>query len=304
MKVMKSFLQNTWKHRAHVVLALPVFLVLFFIMYVPMAGLVLAFKDYKMTMGIWGSPWCGLKNFQFLLASKTTFFNMTKNSIMYYLIFTALGTFLNVTLAIAIDQCVFKKMTKTMQTVMIIPVFISYAAVQFIVYAFISTDTGILNKTLGMNTKFYATASLWPIILTIVKMWNSVGYGSVLYMSVLAGIDTELYEAADIDGANKWQKIWNITLPALIPMITVMLLLSVGSVMRSDTGLFYQVTRNNGALYSTTQVIDSYVLNSILKSANFGFTAATSFFQSVVGLLLMLLSNGLVRKIAPENALF
>ena len=114
MKGMKSFLQNTWKHRAHVVLALPVFLVLFFIMYVPMAGLVLAFKDYKMTMGIWGSPWCGLKNFQFLLASKTTFFNMTKNSIMYYLIFTALGTFLNVTLAIAIDQCVFKKMTKTM----------------------------------------------------------------------------------------------------------------------------------------------------------------------------------------------
>ena len=304
MKGMKSFLQNTWKHRAHVVLALPVFLVLFFIMYVPMAGLVLAFKDYKMNLGIWGSPWCGLKNFEFLITSKSTFITMTRNTLLYYIVFTAFGTFLNVTLAIAIDQCIFKKTTKAMQTIMIIPVFISYAAVQFIVYAFISTDTGILNKTLGMNTKFYATASLWPLILTVVKMWNSVGYGSVLYMSVLAGIDTELYEAADIDGANKWQKIWNITLPALIPMITVMLLLSVGSVMRSDTGLFYQVTRNNGALYSTTQVIDSYVLNSILKSSNFGFTAATSFFQSVVGLLLMLLSNGLVRKIAPENALF
>lgn len=304
MKGMKSFLQNTWKHRAHVVLALPVFLVLFFIMYVPMAGLVLAFKDYKMNLGIWGSPWCGLKNFEFLITSKSTFITMTRNTLLYYIVFTALGTFLNVTLAIAIDQCIFKKTTKAMQTIMIIPVFISYAAVQFIVYAFISTDTGILNKTFGMNTKFYATASLWPLILTIVKMWNSVGYGSVLYMSVLAGIDTELYEAADIDGANKWQKIWNITLPALIPMITVMLLLSVGSVMRSDTGLFYQVTRNNGALYSTTQVIDSYVLNSILKSSNFGFTAATSFFQSVGGLLLMLLSNGLVRKIAPENALF
>lgn len=304
MKGMKSFLQNTWKHRAHVVLALPVFLVLFFIMYVPMAGLVLAFKDYKMNLGIWGSPWCGLKNFEFLITSKSTFITMTRNTLLYYIVFTALGTFLNVTLAIAIDQCIFKKTTKAMQTITIIPVFISYAAVQFIVYAFISTDTGILNKTLGMNTKFYATASLWPLILTVVKMWNSVGYGSVLYMSVLAGIDTELYEAADIDGANKWQKIWNITLPALIPMITVMLLLSVGSVMRSDTGLFYQVTRNNGALYSTTQVIDSYVLNSILKSSNFGFTAATSFFQSVVGLLLMLLSNGLVRKIAPENALF
>ena len=301
---MKSFLQNTWKHRAHVVLALPVFLVLFFIMYVPMAGLVLAFKDYKMNLGIWGSPWCGLKNFEFLITSKSTFITMTRNTLLYYIVFTALGTFLNVTLAIAIDQCIFKKTTKAMQTIMIIPVFISYAAVQFIVYAFISTDTGILNKTLGMNTKFYATASPWPLLLTVDKMWNSVGYGSVLYMSVLAGIDIELYEAADSDGANKWQKIWNITLPALIPMITVMLLLSVGSVMRSDTGLFYQVTRNNGALYSTTQVIDSYVLNSILKSSNFGFTAATSFFQSVVGLLLMLLSNGLVRKIAPENALF
>ena len=301
---MKSFLKNTWKHRAHVIMALPAFLILFFIMYVPMAGLVMAFKNFDYSKGIWASPWCGLDNFKFLLASKSTFITMTRNTLMYYVIFTALGTFLNVVLAIAIDQFVFKKAAKTMQTMMIIPVFISYAAVQFIVYAFISTDTGILNKTLGMNIRFYSTASWWPLILTIVKMWNSVGYGSVLYMSVLAGIDTELYEAAEIDGANKWQKIWHITLPALIPMVTVMLLLSVGNIMRSDTGLFYQVTRNSGVLYPTTQVIDSYVLNAIFKNSNFGFTAATSFFQSVVGLLLMLFANGMVRKISPENALF
>ena len=301
---MKGFFQNTWKHRAHVVMALPVFLILFFIMYVPMAGLVMAFKNFDFSKGIWASPWNGIENFKFLVASKSTFLSMTKNTLMYYVIFTAVGTFLNVVLAIAIDQFVFKKVAKTMQTIMIIPVFISYAAVQFIVYAFISTDTGILNNTLGMNARFYSTASYWPLILTIVKIWNSVGYGSVLYMSVLAGIDTELYEAAQIDGANKWKQIWHITLPALIPMITVMLLLSVGSVMKSDTGLFYQVTRNSGTLYSTTQVIDSYVLNAIFKSSNFGFTAATSFFQSVVGLLLMLFANGMVRKIAPENALF
>ena len=301
---MKGFFQNTWKHRAHVIMALPVFLILFFIMYVPMAGLVMAFKNFDYTLGIWKSPWNGIENFKFLLASKSTFLSMTKNTLMYYVIFTALGTFLNVVLAIAIDQFVFKKVAKTMQTIMIIPVFISYAAVQFIVYAFISTDTGILNNSLGMNIRFYSTASLWPLILTIVKIWNSVGYGSVLYMSVLAGIDTELYEAAQIDGANKWKQIWHITLPALIPMITVMLLLSVGSVMKSDTGLFYQVTRNSGVLYDTTQVIDSYVLNAIFKNSNFGFTAATSFFQSVVGLLLMLFANGMVRKIAPENALF
>ena len=301
---MKSFLRNTWRHRAHVVMALPAFLILFFIMYVPMAGVVMAFKDFDYTLGIWGSPWNGIENFKFLMASKKTFVEMTRNTLIYYVIFTALGTFLNVTLAIAIDQFVFKKVAKTMQTLMIIPVFISYAAVQFIVYAFISTDTGIINHMMDSPIRFYSTASWWPLILTIVKIWNSVGYGSVLYMSVLAGIDTELYEAAEIDGANKWQKIWHITIPALIPMITVMLLLSVGNIMKSDTGLFYQVTRNSGVLYPTTQVIDSYVLNAIFRNSNFGFTAATSFFQSVVGLLMMLFANGMVRKIAPENALF
>lgn len=301
---MKEFLRNTWKHRAHVIMALPVFLILFFIMYVPMAGLVLAFKQYDFTKGIWGSPFNGLDNFKFLIASKNTFFSITKNTILYYIVFTAVGTFLNVVLAISIDQLIFKRMAKTMQTIMIVPVFISYAAVQFIVYAFISNDTGILTNTFGMTTRFYSTAAVWPVLLTIVKIWKDTGYGSVLYMSVLAGIDTSLYEAAEIDGANKWQKIWHITLPALVPMITVMLLLSVGNVMRSDTGLFYQVTRNSGILYDTTQVIDSYVLNAILKKSNFGFTAATSLFQSVVGLLLMLFANGMVRKIQPENALF
>ncbi|MBO4415227.1 MAG: sugar ABC transporter permease [Lachnospiraceae bacterium] len=300
----KSFWENMVKNRAHIVMALPAFLIMFFIMYVPMIGLLVAFKNYTYSGGIFGSEWAGLSNFKFLIASKTIFFTMTKNTLMYYFIFTLLGTFLNIVLAIAIDQCIFKRASKVMQTIMIIPVFISYAAVQFIVYAFISTDTGILNNTFNAGIKFYSNASYWPVILTIVKIWNSVGYGSVLYMSVLSGIDTGLYEAAQIDGANKWQQIWHITLPELIPMITVMLLLSVGGIMKSDTGLFYQVTRDSGSLYSTTQVIDSYVLHSVLHSSNFGFTAAATFFQSVVGLLMMLLANGAVRKIAPENSLF
>lgn len=304
---MKEFFKNTWKHRAHVVMSLPVFLVLFFIMYIPMAGLVLAFKEYDFTLGIFGSPWAadhGFANFQFLLASKDLFARMTKNTVLYYLLFTSVGTLLNVSLAIAIDQFILKKMSKTMQTLMIIPVFISYAAVQFIVYAFISSDTGLINNVLGTSTRFYSSAKLWPWILLVTKIWKDTGYGSVLYMSVLAGIDSELYEAAEIDGASRWQRIWHITLPSLIPMITVMLLLSVGNVMRSDTGLFYQVTRNNGSLYSTTQVIDSYVLNSIMKSSNFGYTGAASLFQSIMGLLLMLFANWMVRKIEPENALF
>ncbi len=285
-------------------MALPAFLVLFFIMYVPMAGLVMAFKAFDYSKGIFGSPWNGLENFKFLLASQSTFINMTKNTVLYYLLFTAVGTVLNVTLAISIDQLALKRFGKTAQTLMIIPVFISYAAVQFIVYAFISSDTGLINNALGTSIRFYSKASYWPWILLVVKIWKDTGYGSVLYMSVLAGIDSSLYEAADIDGANKWQQIRHITIPSLIPMVTVMLLLSVGNIMHSDTGLFYQVTRNSGILYSTTQVIDSYVLNSIFKNSNFGFTAATSFFQSVVGLLLMLFANFMVRRIEPENALF
>ena len=300
----KDFFENTWKHRAHVVMALPAFLVLFFIMYVPMSGLVMAFKTYDFTKGIFGSPWAGLDNFRFLMASKDTFYVMTRNTVLYYLLFTSVGTVLNVALAIAIDQMLLKRVAKTMQTLMIIPVFISYAAVQFIVFAFIDQRTGLINNVLGTNTRFYSGAKYWPWILLIVKIWKDTGYGSVLYMSVLSGIDTSLYEAADIDGANKWQKICHITIPSLIPMITVMLLLSVGNIMRSDTGLFYQVTRNNGRLYPVTQVIDSYVLNQIFKNGNFSYTAAASFFQSVVGLLLMLFANFTVRKIHPENALF
>jgi putative aldouronate transport system permease protein len=154
------------------------------------------------------------------------------------------------------------------------------------------------------SIRWYSEAKYWRTILTIVKMWNSVGYGSVLYMSVLAGISSDLYEAAQIDGANKWQQIKHVTLPSLVPMITIMLLLSVGGIMHSDTGLFYQVTRNSGTLYPTTQVIDSYILNSIVKSTNFGFTAAASFFQSIIGTGLMVIANAVVRKVEPDNSLF
>lgn len=300
------FFKNTWKHRVHVLMALPTFLIMFFFLYVPMAGLVMAFKNFNYNDGIWKSPWNTplFGNFNFLTASKELFLEMTGNTLMYYVIFTVLGTFLNVVLAVCIDQMVFKKLGSALQSILIIPIFISYAAVQFIVFAYLSSGTGIINNFFGLNVKWYSNAQYWPVILTIVKMWNSVGYGSVLYMSVLAGVDQQLYEAAQIDGANKWQQIMHITVPSLIPMVTVMLLLSVGNIMRSDTGLFYQVTRNSGALNSTTRVIDSYVLNAILHSSNFGFTAAASFFQSVVGLILIILANFVVRKIEPENALF
>ena len=285
-------------------MAMPAFLVFLIFSYIPMTGLVMAFKDFDFKLGVWNSPWNGLDNFKFLLVSKSTFAQITFNTIAYYVVFTVIGMLLEIMLAIAMDQLVFKKLGKVMQCVLIIPIFISFTAVQFIVYAFLSSDTGMINHLFGVSTRWYMEAKYWPIILTIVKIWNGTGYGSVLYMSVLAGIDPQLYEAADIDGANKWQQIKHVTLPSLIPMITVMLLLSVGSIMHSDTGLFYQVTRNSGTLYPTTQVIDSYILNSIFHNSNFGFTAAATFFQSIVGTVLILASNAAVKKVSPDNALF
>jgi multiple sugar transport system permease protein/putative aldouronate transport system permease protein len=288
-------------------MCLPAILVLLLFSYMPMFGLVMAFKKFDYSLGIWGSPWAQLDNFKFLLVSGNIFTRMTRNTLLYYVAFTVICTTLNIVLAIGIDQLVFKRVGKVFQSIMIIPVFISFAAVQFIVYAFFSND-GMINNIIssvgGETVRWYTSAKYWPLILTTVKIWSSVGYGSVLYMAVLAGIDQEMYEAAQIDGANKWKQIWNITLPSLIPMITIMLLLGVGGIMRSDTGLFYQVTRNSGILYSTTQVIDSYVLNAILTTPDYGFTAATTFYQSIIGFLLIITANGIVRKAAPENALF
>ncbi len=285
-------------------MALPVVIILFLFAYVPMAGLIMAFKKLDYQVGIWKSPFCWFDNFKFLFASKDILINMTKNTLMYYVIFTAIGTFLNIVVAISFDQLILKKLAKVMQSIVIIPVFISYAAVQFIVFAYLNTNTGMINEVFNLSTRWYSTPSAWPIILTIVKMWNSVGYGSVLYMSVLAGVDTQLYEAAKIDGASKWRQIWHVSLPSLIPMISVMLLLSVGSMMHSDTGLFYQVTRNTGTLYPTTRVVDSYVLNMILHTSEPGFTAAASLLQSVIGTVMILFANHVVRKIEPDNALF
>lgn len=292
------------RFRELILMALPGVLILFFFDYMVMGGLVLAFKNFDYRLGIWSSPWNGIENFRFLIASRSTFFTITRNTLMYYVIFTVTGMILEISLAIAMDQLVFKRIGKVMQSIFVIPVFISFTAVQFIVYAFLSTDMGMINHLFGVSVRWYLEAKYWPVILTIVKLWSGTGYGAVLFMSVLAGIDPGLYEAAQMDGAGKWQQIWHITLPLLKPMVTIMLLLSVGGVLHSDTGLFYQVTRNSGSLYDTTQVLDSYILNAVFHNADFGFTAAASFFQSVVGTMLILLANMAVRRINPDDSLF
>lgn len=303
-----KLLKNTWENKTLLIMALPAVILFLMFSYMPMFGLVLAFKDFNYADGIWMSPWNGLQNFKFLFMVGDTAWRLTRNTVGYYLIFTIVGTVGNIAIAIGIKEMVFKKLAKTFQSAMILPTFISYIAVSFVVYALLNTDTGMINRLIesfgGKKISFYLKPSYWPFILTMVKTWKSIGYGSVLYLSVLMGIDQKLYEAADIDGATPWQKMRYITLPMLVPMVVVMTLLSLGNIMHSETGLFYQVTKNVGALYPTTQVLESYVLNAISSSGDFGMTAAATFYQSVVGCVLVIVTNLTLRKISPENALF
>ena len=298
---------NLWKHRAHILMCLPAFLVILLFSYVPMAGLVLAFKKLDYSKSIFTSDWCGLSNFKYLFLSGTTFVRITRNTLIYFVLFTVTGIVGSVAMALGIDQMKHRGLAKTFQSVCVVPIFVSFVAVSHIAYAFLSTDQGLINNILrtlgGKGVRWYLTAENWWVILTVVKTWNSVGYGSILYYSVLTGIDASLYEAASIDGANKWQQVWKISIPMLMPTITIMLLLSVGNIMHSDTGLFYQVTKNSGSLYETTQVLDSYILNAIQKSSDFGTVAAATFYQSIVGLVLLLAANFAVRKLEPDNAL-
>lgn len=303
-----KLLKNTWKNRTLLLMALPAVLLLIAFCYVPMFGLLLAFKHFDVNLGIWNSPWCGLDNFKYLFLSGSTFWKLTVNTLFYYFLFTVVGTVANVALAIGINEFVFKRLGKTFQTLMILPTFMAYTAVAMIVYAFLQAQGGMMNRWIvalgGTSINWYMEPKYWPYVLTFVSFWKGTGYGSVLYLSVLAGIDGELYEAAVLDGANARQKMWYITIPMLIPMIVIMWLLGLGGMMHSNTGLFYQVTKNTGTIKSTTQVLDSYVLNALLTTSDYGNTTAATFYQSVVGFVMVMVTNGIVRKFAPENALF
>lgn len=308
MKRTGKFLKKLWRDRTLVMMALPAIVMMILFHYVPMTGIVLAFKKFDYSLGLYKSPWVGLQNFKYLFLVANTFWRITRNTVAYYIAFTIVGIILEVFLAIAINELVFKKAAKALQSIMILPTFISWVAVSYIVSALLKYNTGAISRLVeemsGQTVNFYGEAKYWPLILVLANAWKVTGYGSVLYLSVLAGIDQELYEAAALDGANAWQKLRYITLPMLVSMITVKTLLGLGSIMHSDTGLFYRVTKNIGALYSTTQVLDSYVLDAIQTSTNYGVTGATSLYQSVIGLVMVVSANAVVRKISPENAIF
>lgn len=303
-----SLLRNIGKHKGLFLMGIPGFVMMVMFSYMPMVGLLAAFKDYDYTLGLFGSSWCGFENFQLLIESKDTTIRIVRNTVLYWCLFTAVGTFMNVAIAILIYECTSNRFGKYSHMVMIFPTFVSWIAVSYIAKAFLNDGNGMLNSLLtsfGMEeVAWYLTPKFWPIILLIVHVWKNCGYGSVIYLSALSGMDPSLFEAAEIDGATKWQRTRYITLPMLKSMVSINVLLALGGIMHSNTGLFYQVTRNTGILYSTTQTIDAYVMNAMTTGSDLGSTAAVTLFQSVVGCFMVVFVNWLVRRKDEENALF
>ncbi len=289
-------------------MALPGFIYLIVNNYIPMFGIVIAFKKLNFRKGIFGSPWCGLDNFKFLFSSSDAW-SITRNTLLYNIAFFILGTLLAVTFAILLNEIRSKRAVKGYQTLILLPYLMSWVVVSYLGYAFLSADAGMFNKAilepLGMAPiNWYNNKKYWPVILIFCNAWKTVGYSMIVYLSSVVGISQDYYEAAMLDGASKWQQIRRITLPMLKPTFITMLILSVGQIFRSDFGLFYQMTRNSGALYDVTRTIDVYVYNALMKNNDYGMSGAASVVQSVVGLVLIVTVNKIIRKTSSENALF
>ena len=276
--------------------------------YLPMGGLVVAFKKINFNMGILKSPWAGLKNFEYLFKTSDAWI-ITRNTILYNLLFIALNTVVCVALAILLNEIRNKVFKNLLQSVLMLPYLISMVIISYLVYAFLSGESGFINNTIlklfgEAKVSWYAEAKYWPFILTFVQLWKNCGYLCIVYFSAVVGIDPTYYEAAALDGATKWQQIRHVVLPELSSVITIMVLLGISKIFYSDFGLFYQVPMNAGALYDVTNTIDVYVYNALLSVGNISMSSAAGFYQSVVGFIVVLVANWIVRRKNPENALF
>ena len=274
-----------------------------------MGGLIVAFKNYSYRDGIIKSPFCDplWKNFEFLLKSPDTF-RIIRNTILYNLAFIVLTLVISVALAVALNELRSRRALKVYQTAMFIPYFLSWVVISYIVYAFLNPRLGYLNaiaaRNGGQTLDWYNTPEAWIAIIIILQIWKTVGMNVLMYYASLMSVDTSYQEAAVIDGANRWQVIRHVILPFLYPMMIILTILAVGKIMNSDFGLFYQVPMDSKTLYSTTDVLETYVYRALIQNGNIGMSSAAGFLKSVVGFVLVLLTNGIVKKINPDYALY
>lgn len=288
-------------------LALPAVALVFIFNYLPMGGVVIAFKRFNVQGGILGSPWVGLNNFKFFFESSDAW-RVVRNTLFLNLLFIVFKLIFSVAFALMCFKIRNRRSVKVYQTTAIIPSFLSWVVVGYLVYALLKPNGGAINSIItafgGEPVKWYSEPAYWPVILLIVFLWQGVGNGSLFYYASLMGIDPSYYEAAALDGANSWQEFRYITLPFLKPLIIIMQILAIGGIFSADFGLFYNVTRNIGKLYATTDVINTYVYRALIEVGNIGMSAAVGLMQSVLGFVLVIITNLIVRKIEPESALF
>ena len=299
---MKEFLKELKKSRTLLLMLAPAVVIIFIFAYLPMGGMVLAFKQYNYRDGIWGSPWVTgiFDNFRFFFMSGKAF-AVTANTFSYNLCFIAVNTFLAVLFAVILSEARGKKFKKVTQSSIFLPYFVSWVIVGTIAYNLLNYENGVVNgvlKTLGMEPiNLYADGPAW-------RAWKSVGYSMVVYMAAVTGVDTQLHESAQIDGANIFQRIHYVTLPAIRPTIITMVLLDVSKIFRGNLDLFYQLIGKNGALYDSTDVIDTFVFRSLLETSDIGMAAAAGFYQSILCFVTIMVVNGMIRKINSDYALF
>ena len=276
--------------------------------YIPMTGIVVAFKQYNVRDGLYFSPNIGLKNFEFLFKTNDAWI-MIRNTLLYNLVLIVLNSVMAFAVASILNEIKNKAAKQAYQTLILIPFLISMVVVSYLAFAFLSDGNGFLNNTvlpmLGMDTiSWYNSPQYWPFILILINTWKGLGYNCILYYATICGIDGSLYEAAIVDGASRWKRIIHITLPCLKSTIIILTLMSLGNIFRSDFGLFYQVPQNSGPLIEVTQTIDTYVYRGLTQSNNIGMSSAAGLYQSVVGFILVLSANLIVRKVDNESSLF
>ncbi len=288
-------------------LTVPGIILLLVFSYIPMLGIIIAFKDYRNNLGIFGSKWVGFQNFKFFFTSQDAW-RIGRNTVGYGVLFIALNLIAAVFVAILLYEVRKKMALKFYQTSMILPHFLSWVIVGYITYILLEPDMGILNKIIkafgGEGLQWYSEPKYWIVILPIVNLWKNIGLKTIMYYAALMGIDEQLYEAAQLDGAGRFKQILYITLPSLIPLMTILTILDVGHIIKGDFGLFYTIPRDVGLLYPTTDIIDTYVYRGLRTGDDIGITTAVGLFQSVVGFLMVVGTNLVVKKISPENSLF
>ncbi|THF76574.1 ABC transporter permease [Cohnella fermenti] len=301
------FLKDLGGNLPLLLLTLPMAAYVFIFNYLPMGGIIIAFKNYRYDEGILGSKWIGLENFKFFFTSPDMW-RITRNTLGYNALFIVLGLVIPVAFALLFFGIRSKTALKIHQTTMFFPHFLSWVVVAYMAYSFLNPQSGLLNvmlEKLGLvPVDWYIKAAPWAAIIPIAYVWKTVGMSTLMYYAALMGVDHEYFEAASLEGANKWQMTTKITLPFLYPLMIILTVLAIGHIFYADFGLFYQLPMNSSMLYATTDVIDTYVIRALRENGNIAMASAADFYKGIVGFALVLLTNAIVRKRSAENALF